>query len=315
MLRRAARRGGRSQARPPAASSPIQAGGQRRRVVGGDAVELASEQPHQRHGNGRGPDHRRAARRPATRAEPLRVRPASCSTRSVTRACWQDERRRLGDARYRMAVNGRKATLKSVHSATSLGTSRCPRTSSCAGRRIVHRLFKALQRRGAGRGGSRSRRWLNESTRRSSQSPRRRKHAPANDRHLRATIANAVDPFFAYLSRANASGSRGTALAPLHTMFALVLAAFLTSIHIMAPRPVLVLFGILCLVAFVLECGAYMYLLRYDRDALRSERFTLEKLRLQKGLMGDSVSGFREIRVGDNAKELADASSDRHDIE
>ena len=83
----------------------------------------------------------------------------------------------------------------------------------------------------------------------------------------------------------------------------------------MAPRPVVALFGLLCSVAFLIECGAYLYLLRHDRDALRSERFSLEKLRIQKGLMGDSVSGFREIRVAENAKELASAPSDIDDTE
>ena len=49
LLRRAAPRVGRSQASPPAASSAVRLAARVAGVVGGDGVELAREQPHQRH--------------------------------------------------------------------------------------------------------------------------------------------------------------------------------------------------------------------------------------------------------------------------
>jgi hypothetical protein len=51
----------------------------------------------------------------------------------------------------------------------------------------------------------------------------------------------------------------------------------------------------LCAIAVLLFCGTYVYLVLHDIDALRSEQFTLEKMRLEKGVLGDSLSGFREV--------------------
>lgn len=43
--------------------------------------------------------------------------------------------------------------------------------------------------------------------------------------------------------------------------------------------------------------GAYIYLLLRDPDALRSEEFSLNKMALEKGLVGDSTHGFIDPRV------------------
>jgi hypothetical protein len=37
---------------------------------------------------------------------------------------------------------------------------------------------------------------------------------------------------------------------------------------------------------------AYFFLLFNDRDALRSERFTLSKMAIEKSVTGDSLKGF-----------------------
>ena len=54
----------------------------------------------------------------------------------------------------------------------------------------------------------------------------------------------------------------------------------------------LALFLGLCVVLFV---GAYIYLLINNPDALRSETYTLQKIALEKGLFGDSISGTIDI--------------------
>ena len=42
------------------------------------------------------------------------------------------------------------------------------------------------------------------------------------------------------------------------------------------------------IIAYVL---AYIYLLFHDRDALRSEKYSLQKLAIERGLVGDSDMG------------------------
>lgn len=114
-----------------------------------------------------------------------------------------------------------------------------------------------------------------------------------------------MEKLFAHLSSASVAGSRNTALAPLHMVSALVLSAFLAGLWLEAPRPYLALLATLCVLTLLIELGAYLYLLFYDRDALRSERFTLEKIRLEKGLIGDSMSGVREVTSRDSVIELS----------
>ena len=44
---------------------------------------------------------------------------------------------------------------------------------------------------------------------------------------------------------------------------------------------------------------AYFILLFIDRDALRSERFTLSKMAIEKSVTGDSLRGFTALEVTD----------------
>lgn len=101
-----------------------------------------------------------------------------------------------------------------------------------------------------------------------------------------------IERAFAALSRSAASGKRTTALAPLHVILGLVTAGLLASIRLNAPDWLSPLLGVGFAVVLVVEIGAYVYLLFNDRDALRSEGFTIEKMRIERGLMGDTVSGF-----------------------
>ena len=91
-------------------------------------------------------------------------------------------------------------------------------------------------------------------------------------------------------------------------MLALVIAALLSSIPLNAPDWVLILLGVSSVVVLVLEVVVYVYLLFNDPDALRSERFTIEKMRIERGLMGDTVSGFSRVRAADAIGKVLPAS-------
>ena len=119
-----------------------------------------------------------------------------------------------------------------------------------------------------------------------------------------------IEYFVAALTRSAASGSRSTALAPLHWMLVLVFIAFLGSFWTGTPGWVTVLFGVVSVGVVLLGGGAYVYLLLNDRDALRSERFTIEKMKIEKGILGDTASGFREVVEGAKAPTLPPAASD-----
>ena len=116
--------------------------------------------------------------------------------------------------------------------------------------------------------------------------------------HLGDKIRAAVDGFLAYLARLSASGSRSSVLGTALVLLGLVLAALLAAISAGASAPVISMLQVFCGVAFGLCSVGYVYFALTNPDFLRSERYTLERLRIEKGLLGDSVSGFRQIGEG-----------------
>lgn len=66
-----------------------------------------------------------------------------------------------------------------------------------------------------------------------------------------------------------------------------------------APRWLLILLGIAVCATGSAFIVAYFILLFLDRDALRSERFTLSKMAIEKSVTGDSLKGFTALYPGD----------------
>jgi len=96
------------------------------------------------------------------------------------------------------------------------------------------------------------------------------------------------------MSRADARGARSTALHALQWALALLLAAIPPLVYVKAPEWLLILLiGAVALVLLVF-LASYVYLLLHNPDALRSEQFSLSKMALEKGLIGDDLSGLAE---------------------
>jgi hypothetical protein len=94
------------------------------------------------------------------------------------------------------------------------------------------------------------------------------------------------------LRQASTSGSRSTALNPLAWLFGLTLSGLIIGAIEHVTSWILILLGIASTFAFLAYLVAYFYLLSKDRDALRSERFTLSKIAMDKSIRGDSLTGF-----------------------
>ena len=107
-------------------------------------------------------------------------------------------------------------------------------------------------------------------------------------------MPNLLHSFF---SEASAKGARSTALHALQWGMAMLLISISIMAWVDAPSWILIAissaFG-LVLVTFI---GAYIFLLIKNPDALRSERFTLSKMAIERGLIGDSLSGLWEEEV------------------
>jgi hypothetical protein len=100
-----------------------------------------------------------------------------------------------------------------------------------------------------------------------------------------------------FLSQSSAKGARSTALHSLQWALGLLLASLPTLAWAKAQDWLFVL--IIGMIVFVLLVflGAYIYLLLRNPDALRSEEFSLSKMAMEKGLVGDNISGLYDSRV------------------
>ena len=110
------------------------------------------------------------------------------------------------------------------------------------------------------------------------------------------------DPIWSILQQALSSGSRSTVLKPLGWLVAMTLAGSIVAFGSTAPIWFTTILGILCLVAICLYFLAYIYFGLTDKDSLRSEKFSIQKLAIQKGFIGDDQTGY--VKLPDNQPSL-----------
>ena len=59
------------------------------------------------------------------------------------------------------------------------------------------------------------------------------------------------------------------------------------------------------IVTIIVYVFSYIYLLLHDRDALRSEKYSIQKLAIERGLVGDSETGIFNIDAEKDMKRIA----------
>ncbi len=92
----------------------------------------------------------------------------------------------------------------------------------------------------------------------------------------------------ALLSHSDASGSRSTILKPLTWLLGIILATLLAAFRFSAPAWFCYLLAGIAILAVLLFFFAYVFCLFKDRDALRSESFSLRKIR--NGLLSCDIN-------------------------
>lgn len=81
-----------------------------------------------------------------------------------------------------------------------------------------------------------------------------------------------------------------------------------------APFFLLVLLSILLVLFMLLYAGAYVLFGLKDPNLLRSERYNIEKMAIEHGILGDSVTGLIEVSGGKKrAQPLIEATPDLSD--
>jgi hypothetical protein len=110
----------------------------------------------------------------------------------------------------------------------------------------------------------------------------------------------------------NATLSRSDVLKPLAWLIGILATMTVFALFAKSPAWILVMFTIFLGLAIILYGGAYIFCLLKDRDALRSERYSLHKMAIEQGFLGDNVtgtfedseSGLQQIKSSDSTKRI-----------
>ena len=106
----------------------------------------------------------------------------------------------------------------------------------------------------------------------------------------------------------NATLSRSDVLRPLAWLVALLGTICISALWMKAPVGILTIFVLFLGLAVVLYIFAYGFCLFADRDALRSERYSLHKMALEHGFYGDNRMGLVDP-AADTKSQIVDASA------
>lgn len=97
-------------------------------------------------------------------------------------------------------------------------------------------------------------------------------------------------------NHANSYGSRSSILSLWAWLIATLLASMTITSVFNAPKFVIIVLTILLVITLFAAMVAFFYcLFTGDTDALRSEKFNIEKLAIEKQVMGDNLTGTQSI--------------------
>jgi hypothetical protein len=113
----------------------------------------------------------------------------------------------------------------------------------------------------------------------------------------------------AFLEQASAKGTKATVLKPLGWMMLILVSSTLSSFYIQTPNWVGFMFGGFTALTMLLYLIAYLFCLFTDKDALRSETYSIQKLAIEKGFVGDSLVGKIILKNEGNLGLIGAASS------
>lgn len=122
----------------------------------------------------------------------------------------------------------------------------------------------------------------------------------------------AIELIRSFLQQAMASGSKSTVLTDLRWFAAIVFSALLVAAGIQAPVWILILLSVILCLICVVYLAAYIFFAFRSPDYLRSEKFTLSKMAIERSVKGDSLAGFIESEKVDD-RPILTAGSEAQD--
>jgi hypothetical protein len=120
-----------------------------------------------------------------------------------------------------------------------------------------------------------------------------------------------VELIRSFLERADAQGSRSTVLTPLGWLTAMLLSGFIAVLIIQAPLWATTSIGITLGVCVFLYLAAYTYFAFKNPELLRSEKFTLSKMAIERSITGDNLSGLVDPASQRQALQLRPSTTEK----
>jgi hypothetical protein len=115
-------------------------------------------------------------------------------------------------------------------------------------------------------------------------------------------------PIFAQFFReARIGQSRSSVLNPLQWLTVILAASLLTAMAFHLPPWVGITITVFLAATVLLLLSAYIFFMQRNPDALRSEKYSLQKMAIEKGLVGDDIAGLinpEKIVISSDIKQL-----------
>jgi hypothetical protein len=125
-----------------------------------------------------------------------------------------------------------------------------------------------------------------------------------------AKIRKAMADLFSIFTHALASGSKSTVLRPLGWLVLLTVGGAISASYYATPAWLIEMLGFGAGASIVIYLLAYIYFAIKSPDSLRTERYSIQKLAIQHGLVGDSSTGFFRMEGPKAIKELPESKSE-----
>src|SRR5437879_3413091 len=113
-----------------------------------------------------------------------------------------------------------------------------------------------------------------------------------------------VEMIRALFQQAFARQSRSTVMNPLAWLIAVLLAGLSASLLSHAPMWLIAILGIFLSISILIFLGLYLFFAFTSPDLLRSEKFYLTKMAIEKSARGDNLTGLIDPNIGAGAKLL-----------
>jgi Na+/pantothenate symporter len=121
----------------------------------------------------------------------------------------------------------------------------------------------------------------------------------------------AVNIFRELLQKSDASGSRSTILKPITWFISALLGGIGLLLSQNSPNWLIIMLSIILGITVTVYLFTFIYCLFTDKDAIRSEKYSIQKLAIEKGIYGDSTTGIIPKNQADSKRIAENNSSDK----